>query len=316
MSRRWAIALTAGWLLLAPARALGRSGTDSASRWTPLHVEPYAAGTYILREDLRATWEAPFLYLLVGDRRALLIDTGDVADPAKMPLASTVLGLLPGSGSAKLPLLVVHSHGHLDHRAGDPQFKNRPGVEVVDADLPHVQRFFGFTHWPDGVAHLDLGGRVVDVLPAPGHHPTEVVFYDRSTGCLFSGDFLLPGRILVDDLKAYEASADRVAAFVRDRPIRAVLGGHIERNRAGFLFPWASDTHPDEAPLALTKADVLALPGALRRFNVFYTQAGGFVIENPIHNLVLGAALCLLVLAALGTLAVRLVLRWRQARRG
>src|SRR5438477_10854010 len=33
--------------------------------------------------------EANFLYLLVGSQKALLIDTGAVADPAKMPLAQT-----------------------------------------------------------------------------------------------------------------------------------------------------------------------------------------------------------------------------------
>ena len=49
------------------------------------------AQTIILRENLCATFEAPFMYLLIGSERALLIDTGDVADTGKMPLAKTVL---------------------------------------------------------------------------------------------------------------------------------------------------------------------------------------------------------------------------------
>ncbi|MGH9701514.1 MAG: MBL fold metallo-hydrolase, partial [Candidatus Acidiferrales bacterium] len=64
------------------------------------------------------------MYLVLGSTKALLIDTGDVADPKMMPLAATVMNLLPGQGPAKLPLLVVHTHRHLDHRAGDAQFKN------------------------------------------------------------------------------------------------------------------------------------------------------------------------------------------------
>jgi hypothetical protein len=52
----------------------------------PLQVHAYNPQTFILRENLCATFEAPFLYLLVGSTRALLIDTGDVANPDQMPL--------------------------------------------------------------------------------------------------------------------------------------------------------------------------------------------------------------------------------------
>jgi hydroxyacylglutathione hydrolase len=273
----------------------------------PIQVHAYNSQTFILREGLCATWEAPFMYVLVGNERALLIDTGDVADPAKMPLEATVMGLLPGEGPSKLPLLVVHTHGHLDHRQGDGQFAHRPNVQLVLSDLSHVRRYFGFTGWPNGHAEIDLGGRIVDVLPAPGHHPAHVVYYDRNTGILFSGDFLLPGRLLVDDIAAYRASAQRVAEFLTDRPVRWVLGGHIEKDRAGKLLPWQSTYHADEAPLQLTKAEVLALPAALAKFNGFYTATGGFVIMNPIHNLIAMAAGVLAVLAVFGYLLVRFI---------
>src|SRR5208282_5586671 len=85
----------------------------------PLQQHPYNARTFILRENLCTTFEAPFLYLLLGSKKALLIDTGDIADPKVIPLADAVMRLLPGAGPAKLPLLVVHTHRHLDHRAGD-----------------------------------------------------------------------------------------------------------------------------------------------------------------------------------------------------
>ena len=279
----------------------------AAVRRPPIQVHAYNSQTFILREGLCSTWEAPFMYLLVGGERALLIDTGDVADPAKMPLEATVMGLLPGEGSSTLPLLVVHTHGHLDHRAGDPQFEDVPGVHVVPSDLGHVRAQFGFNEWPNGHAEVDLGGRIVDVLPAAGHHPAHVVYYDRKTGILFSGDFLLPGRLLVDDLAAYRASARRLADFLKDRPVSYVLGGHIEKTLSGKLLPWQSTYHPNEAPLQLTKADVLALPAALAKFNGFYTVTGGFVIMNPIHNLIAMAAGVLAVLAALGYLLVRFI---------
>jgi glyoxylase-like metal-dependent hydrolase (beta-lactamase superfamily II) len=280
----------------------------------PIQVHAYNPQTFILRENLCATWEAPFMYVLLGTQRALLVDTGDVADPARVPLAATVMGLLPGEGPSKPPLLVVHTHGHLDHRRGDGQFEHLPNVQLVPSDLDHVRRFFGFSDWPSGHAEVDLGGRIVDVVPAPGHHPAHVVYYDRSTGILFSGDFLLPGRLLVDDLAGYRASARRVADFLKDRPVCWVLGGHIEKNVSGELLPWQSTYHPEEAPLQLTKADVLALPAALAKFNGFYTATGGFVIMNPIHNLIAMAAGLLIVLTAIGYLLFRFIRRRRRRR--
>src|SRR5579863_37883 len=288
----------------------------AAQPHAPLEVHQYDKDTWILREDLCSTWEAPFMYLMVGSQKALLIDTGDVADPKLMPLAVTVLGLLPGENGAKLPLLVVHSHTHLDHRAGDPQFANQSGVQLVPAQLPYVKKFFGFDKWPDGQAEIDLGGRVVDMLPAPGHNPAHVVYYDRNTGLLLTGDFLMPARLLVDDYAAYTASAERVAAFVKDRPVSYVLGGHVEKNQSGQLLDWQSTWHPDEHPLPLDKADVLALPAAFVKFNGVSTETGDFVIDNPMHNLEVFAAAVLMLLGGLGYLLFRFIRRRRAARRG
>jgi hypothetical protein len=58
----------------------------------------------------------------------------------------------------------------------------------------------------------------------------------------------------------------------KDRPISHVVGGHLEKNGAGELFTWQSTHHPGERALPLGKADVLALPAALRSFNGFYTE--------------------------------------------
>ena len=284
----------------------------SKASHAPLSTQAYNQRTWILRENLCATWEAPFMYLLLGSKRALLIDTGDVADPGKMPLATTVMDLLPGGATAKLSLLVVHTHRHLDHRSGDGQFASLPSVQVVGYDLESVKRFYNFPAWPNGLAQIDLGDRIVDVIPSPGHNETEVSFYDRETGLLFSGDFLLQGRLLVDDTAAYRASAERVADFVKDRPVSYVLGGHIEKNASGSLFPWQSQYHPKEHPLPLTKDDVLALPVALRGFNGFYLDNGQFVILNSIRILIVMTIAAILLIVGLIILTVRYIRRRRR----
>jgi glyoxylase-like metal-dependent hydrolase (beta-lactamase superfamily II) len=281
----------------------------------PLQVHRYNADTYILRESPCATFEAPFMYLLVGSGRALLIDTGDVADPRAMPLARTVLALLPQHGGARLPLLVVHTHGHQDHRAADPQFEHLPGVEVVGSDLAHVEKFFGFTHWPDGVAQVDLGGRVVDVLPTPGHYPSHVAYYDRATGLFFSGDFFMPGRLLIEDAAADRASAQRVATFIRDKPVSYVLGGHVELDAQGDTYPFTSRYRPDQHALQLGKQDLLALPAMLDDFNGFYGTHGMFVMFSQTRELEALGSAAVLVLAALVALGVVLVRRVRRRRR-
>lgn len=280
-----------------------------------IQVHSYNPQTLILRESLCATFEAPFMYLLIGSRQALLIDTGDVADPKQMPLAGTVMHLLPGAEGAKLPLLVVHTHRHLDHRAGDGQFANLPNVKVVGWDIDRVRQFYGFTDWPNGLAQIDLGDRTVDVIPTPGHNPTEVSFYDRNTALFFSGDFVLTGRFLIEDTAAELASARRVAAFVKDRPVSYVLGGHIELNQQGETFPWESQYHPHEHVVQMTKDDLLALPAAVEQFNGFYTQTGQFLMMNSVRVLIAMLVVIVVALAAFVWSVVRYIRRLRARNR-
>jgi glyoxylase-like metal-dependent hydrolase (beta-lactamase superfamily II) len=268
----------------------------TANPQIPLQVHAYEPQTFILRQSPCANFEANFLYLLIGSDKALLIDTGAVADASKMPLAKTILELLPNKNEKKLPLLVAHTHRHLDHRAGDPQFASLPSVEVVPPDLEGVRAFFGFTTWPNGIAQVELGGRTIEVIPTPGHHATHVVFYDNRTGILFSGDFLMPGRLLINDVGAYHKSAQRVVEFFKTRPLIHILGGHIELNTAGRTYPFGSHYHPDEHRLELTREDLAALPAAFEHFNGFYARHPNYILTNPIHNL---AALAIIAIAVL-----------------
>ncbi len=277
----------------------------------PLQVHVYEPKTFILRQSLCASFEGNFLYLLVGSDKALLIDTGAVADSARMPVARRVLELLPGEGKAKIPLLVVHTHGHLDHRAGDLQFASLPSVKVVPADLESVRGFFGFDKWPDGIAQVELGSRTVDVIPTPGHHPSHVAFYDRRTGILFSGDFLMPGRLTIEDWAADYASAVRVVDFFKTRPLTHILGGHIELDAAGHAYAMGSRYHPNEHRLELSKEDLLAVPPALQQFNGFYARYPSFIISNPKHNLAV-LVITALALLALIVWGVRRLLRRRR----
>jgi glyoxylase-like metal-dependent hydrolase (beta-lactamase superfamily II) len=318
LRKPWLCALLTAFSILSPAYSQIVPGTMDV-HWNegskdciknpqpPLQVHRYNAQTFILRESLCATYEAPFIYLLIGKTKALLIDTGGVADAKTMPLAQTVISLLSNGGS-RLPLMVVHTHGHLDHRSGDGQFRALPDMEVVPTNLESVKSHFGIAEWPNGTAQIDLGDRVIDVIPTPGHYPSHVAYYDRQTGLFFSGDFLLPGRLLIEDTNADLASARRVAEFVEQRPVTYVLGGHIELDESGKTFQ-GTRYHPNERPLQLTKQDLLALPGIVSGFNGFYAKRGVYLLVNQNRILILLGVGAVILLVAI-ILILRVLWRW------
>src|ERR1700722_17768408 len=147
----------------------------------PLQVHWYDPHTVIARQSKSVNYEAPFLYLLFGNDRALLLDTGATEDPTRFPLRAAVDRLiaqwLAGHPRDRHQPVVAHPHGPAAPAAGDPQFAGRPGTAVVARELDAVQRYFGFTGWPDQILPLDLGGRVLDVTGSPGHHPAPVTLY-------------------------------------------------------------------------------------------------------------------------------------------
>jgi hydroxyacylglutathione hydrolase len=286
----------------------GSEDCAKVSTLAPLQVHQYEPQTYLIRQWLCVDFEAPLMYLLIGSDEALLIDTGAVEDSPQVGLTKTVMDLLPTQGDAKIPLLVLHTHGHHDHRAADAQFAALPGVKVVPPEVADLRTALSLPQWPEGRANIALGERTIDVIAAPGHQPAHLIFYDDRTALLFTGDFLLPGRLMVDDLDAYRASAARLVSFLGDRPVSHVLGAHIELDAAGELYPSGSQHHPNERALALDKADVLALPSALAEFNGFYARHEHFVVTNPKRNL-------MVVVAGVVLLLVGIVGGWRRMRR-
>jgi hydroxyacylglutathione hydrolase len=69
----------------------------------PIQVHQYEPQSFILRQSFCWDFEAPLLYLLIGDDEALLVDSGATEDSAQMPLVKTVMDLLPSKGEAKIP---------------------------------------------------------------------------------------------------------------------------------------------------------------------------------------------------------------------
>jgi hypothetical protein len=103
--------------------------------------------------------------------------------------------------------------------------------------------------------------------------------------------------------------------FLRNRPVVALLGGHIEMDAQGKLFEWQSPYHPLEHTLRLTSADLQALSVALAHFNGFYTESGGFTMENSIRLLVVIASGAVVILVGAIWLAVHYIRRYIRRRK-
>jgi hydroxyacylglutathione hydrolase len=248
---------------------LGVAWIHGAPGEPPIQVHRYDEHTYVLRQGKAVHWEAPFLYLLLGNERALLLDTGATADAGAFPLRRTVDGILDGwladHPREGYELVVAHSHAHGDHVAGDPQFADRPATTVVGHELADVVAFFGLGDDPDEVAGYDLGGRVLDVVRIPGHHPTSIALFDPWTGFLLTGDSVLRGRLYDVDVPASVASFERLVDFAAARPVTHVLGCHVEMTRTPRRdYPVATRYQPDEPPLPMTPAHLTAVRDAAR----------------------------------------------------
>jgi glyoxylase-like metal-dependent hydrolase (beta-lactamase superfamily II) len=230
-------------------------------------VQRIDADTFVIRQSVKTNFEAPFLYLLFGKERVLLIDSGAGGLKIRPTVDRLIADWQARHGHRPLHLVVAHSHGHGDHHAGDDEFRDRPDTEVVGLKPQDVAAFFHLEDWPRAIGHYDLGGRVLDIIPTPGHEPAHIMVYDARTRLLFSGDMLYPGRLYVplNQFDAFRASASRLAGFAKTHPIRALLGAHIEMTTTpGQDYPMKAPAHPSEHALALPPSAIDELDAAVQ----------------------------------------------------
>lgn len=140
-------------------------------------------------------------YLVLGDEKALLIDTG----MGVVSIREQVEKL------TSLPVTVINTHGHPDHAGGNAEFApalmNPADFDVFEQMATREFRSGDVAHMPNGEnllktlqptaehpvavedgAKIDLGGRAVRVIYAPGHTHGSLCVYDEKTGTLFTGD--------------------------------------------------------------------------------------------------------------------------------
>lgn len=204
-----------------------------------------APGVFAIYEPHQS--EEVISYLIVGEKRALLFDTGMGIGDIK-----TVTSEL-----SRLPIAVLNSHTHNDHVGGNWEFSNVYGMDTeftrknslgsredaqaeitpdqICGTLPagfdsqaYATRAWKITAFTRDGDKFDLGGRTIEVLATPGHTPDAIALIDRANGLLFTGDTYYPAPIWLfrpeTDLAAYAASIRRLASL--EPQVRLVLGAH------------------------------------------------------------------------------------------
>ena len=215
------------------------------------------AGEWLLAQDRKKQFQVHWLlpgvwriddyftascYLVEGRDKALLVDTG----MGEGDLAGLTASL------TNLPVEVAITHPHLDHMHGIDRFS---AVYLHRADrealLQNPQAFPGALSSPsaslppllplDDGARIDLGGDIwVEALELPGHTPHSMVFADGYHRCLFTGDALGSGYIVLlicpekealSLVGQYQKALERFSAQLPRLRDYAWLGGHgIQEN--------------------------------------------------------------------------------------
>ncbi len=192
-------------------------------------------------------------YLIVGDDRALLWDTGE----GFFDIKEIAGQLYPGE------ILAGNSHSHFDHIGcnhlfdkvfayDDPQsfYTAQKGApHELFADQLRPEMFIG--GFPEGLAsgtffvppyrirpvkegdQIDLGGRLLEVIHTPGHSPDSMMLLDQKHGILFTGDTFYEAALYAhfdcpefgrSDLKDYLGSMEKIHSRICD--IKALYCSH------------------------------------------------------------------------------------------
>src|SRR5580698_3881050 len=109
-------------------------------------VHEYNPDLYILRQSGCTDYEKPFVYLLFGKEKALVLDTGSRKGNIAPELKLVIHRWLQRNNRTSIPLIVVHTHAHGDHIAGDAELKamNDPAIPVtyVAPTVDETKKFY------------------------------------------------------------------------------------------------------------------------------------------------------------------------------
>lgn len=199
-------------LILCVPPPLSTQPTDKPKSGTQDSTSPKPVAWFSVKQIADGVWRIDDhgndnMYLVVGKEKALLIDAGTgLAD-----LSACIKKL------TSLPLLVMNTHGHMDHSGGDYQFNrvythladsgmitqsSSPGLHTLMAgEAPSrypgldslINKDFTNARVPELLPIqegfvFDLGDKELEVIETPGHTQGSICLLDAKSKMLFTGD--------------------------------------------------------------------------------------------------------------------------------
>lgn len=244
-------------------------------------IEQIDPQTFVISEYKH--WEETHCYLLLGNKSALLIDTGlGISDIRQIVDQLT-----------SLPVLVTTTHVHWDHIGGHKWFER---IAVYETEKDWLSKRFPLplqvvknqlTKYPcafpsdfnindyqiyrkeptrilfDGDC-IDLGERKVYVIHTPGHSPGHCCYYEAQKQYLYSGDLIYKGCLDAfypsTDPQLFLQSIRKVQAY----PVSRILPGHHDINISISLI-----SHIEKAFSTLEKEGKLVQGNGIFDFEEF-----------------------------------------------
>jgi glyoxylase-like metal-dependent hydrolase (beta-lactamase superfamily II) len=191
-------------------------------------------------------FEQTHAYLIIGNRRAALVDTG----LGVVNICEIVKNL------TNLPIFVIITHAHWDHIGGLKYFENYY-IHKFDASWTNgnfplplstvkreltkflcefpkefcLQNYEIFTGPPTKILtdgdEIDIGDRILKVVHTPGHSPGHICIFEANSGYLFSGDLIYSGTLDIfyesTDPEDFAKSVQKIA----DLPVKKLLPAHF-----------------------------------------------------------------------------------------
>lgn len=183
-----------------------------------------------------------YCYIIeADDKRCIIVDPGQVA-----PVTAFV------QERELIPALILNTHHHADHVAGNAELKTRYDIPVIGPKaemklIPHITK---------GLSEGDVFdecGIMFDILETPGHTNGHIVFYAPALAALFAGDTLFSmgcGRLMEGSAEDLFASLQKL----KNLPAKTLLYCGHEYTKSNGAF--AADCEPDNGDIKIRRAEV------------------------------------------------------------
>lgn len=192
---------------------------------------PYFRATSIAPQTWQILTAGDFSYLVIGDREAVLIDSGYGAGNIRQMCQQLTDRPLRS---------ILNTHHHFDHTANNCYFDCAyMSKETVPLATVPFQSFEGI-HFPrdypieviDEGSLFDLGGRTLEAMRLSSHVHGSLLFLDRKERILFAGDAIFaPGNaspvIIMESVEKFAEQLKRIRSHRSEFDRIYTGGGYI-----------------------------------------------------------------------------------------